>query len=236
MQKIKLALLGTGKTGGEVLKLLKKRRDVDLEVFNSKNKLTKKVLKNFYAIVVFLPGDVFLNYLPILRGSGICVISGCTGFIYPENFNEECEENKQIWVQANNFSLAMIFIKKALNALGELQKIAPDYQYALEETHHLSKKDKPSGTALNWKKWLGENFIETQITSFRKDDIIGEHRLSLTSPFECIKLEHVAKDRGLFAKGAVWVLDAIMADKKLPKKFYQFEEIVHYVLETVPGK
>lgn len=231
MQKIKIGLLGSGKTGSEVQKILEKRQDFELIVYNSKNHPIESDLAKCQALIAFVPGEVFLKYLPMLTSSGICVISGCTGLHYPENFEKICRDKKQMWVQGSNFSLTMIFIKKALASLGQLKKISPHFKFQISETHHTKKLDSPSGTSLNFKKWLGEDLADTEIISHRKGDIVGEHQLLISSSFESIKLEHLAHQRSLFAEGAVWTLDFLLKNENWPKKFYHFEDLVLHSLQ-----
>jgi len=126
-------------------------------------------------------------------------------------------------VRAGNFSLGvnmlMGLVAQAARALG------PDaYDIEIFEAHHRRKVDAPSGTAL----MLGEaaaagrnvkladvaQRIRDGITGprppgeigfsvLRGGDIIGEHSVSFVADDEILTLSHSARDRGLFARGAV---------------------------------
>ena len=126
-------------------------------------------------------------------------------------------------VHAGNYSLGvnmlMGMVAKAARALG------PEvYDIEIFEAHHKRKVDAPSGTAL----MLGEAAAQGRgvklddvaqrgrdgITGARRagdigfsvmrgGDIIGEHSVSFVADDEILTLSHSARDRGLFARGAV---------------------------------
>ena len=133
--------------------------------------------------------------------------------------------NKQnrTWVVANNFSLSMVVIKEVLSFLGKLDKFSEDFKFNLSEIHHVDKIDKPSGTAKSWSQWL--NITQNcPIESIRKEDVKGEHKLLVSSNSETIELKHVAYNRSLFAKGAIWAADYILKNKL--NGFYYFDDLV----------
>ncbi|HEX8907434.1 MAG TPA: dihydrodipicolinate reductase C-terminal domain-containing protein, partial [Longimicrobiaceae bacterium] len=72
------------------------------------------------------------------------------------------------------------------------------------ETHHTAKKDAPSGTAglveRAARQALGR---AVPITSVRVGHVPGTHELVLDAPFEQITLTHTARDRRVFADGAL---------------------------------
>ena len=77
----------------------------------------------------------------------------------------------------------------------------------IKEKHHQHKLDKPSGTA----KTLASQFSEQpEIESIREGEIFGEHIISLESENEIMRVEHVAKNRDLFARGALRYIDWIL--------------------------
>jgi 4-hydroxy-tetrahydrodipicolinate reductase len=71
----------------------------------------------------------------------------------------------------------------------------------IEETHHSSKKDSPSGTALALSKAI--NRPDIAIRSIRSGEAVGEHRVIFTCEGERIELKHEAFSRDAFAKGAL---------------------------------
>ena len=94
------------------------------------------------------------------------------------------------------------------------------FDIAVLDTHHRSKQDAPSGTALA----LGAAAREARqatasaagpaagkphregevgFASVRAGDIVGEHTVLFAGPGEALSLTHRATDRGVFARGAL---------------------------------
>jgi 4-hydroxy-tetrahydrodipicolinate reductase len=81
------------------------------------------------------------------------------------------------------------------------ESLPKDFSVAIEECHHIHKKDAPSGTALAIAAAIEKK--ESKISSKREGEIIGEHEVVFASPEEKITLRHSAVSRDLFAKGAL---------------------------------
>lgn len=105
---------------------------------------------------------------------------------------------------ASNASIGVAVVHRmvalAVRALG------PTWRAELGETHHVRKKDSPSGTALAIAETIrsaGGRLDPADIRSVREGDVVGRHRIELHGPGETIVLEHAASDRALFARGAL---------------------------------
>ncbi len=215
---MKIALLGSGKTGGKISEI-----HSETIVFNQKNKPTVEALKECEVIISFLPGEAFLSYLDIMIDSGLPVITGSTGFDWPEDLDLKLKEKKLHWVYANNFSLGMSLVKTLIESLGEGADLFKDPTFSIHDIHHKKKLDSPSGTALSWRKWLGHS---AKITSERTGDVVGEHQLEMKTENESIKLTHEAKDRTIFASGALWSANQILSNTNLPFGLIHFNDVV----------
>jgi 4-hydroxy-tetrahydrodipicolinate reductase len=78
------------------------------------------------------------------------------------------------------------------------------YKFSIEETHHASKLDAPSGTAISLKEQLAlAGNHETPIMSSREGDETGLHLLVATSDSDRLTLKHETFNRLGFAEGAV---------------------------------
>jgi len=86
----------------------------------------------------------------------------------------------------------------------EMAKALPSYLIHIEETHHIHKKDAPSGTALQ-AGGLMEKAGGKKVTyeSFRKGEVVGDHRIVMTGPADRLELFHHAESRDIFAAGAL---------------------------------
>ena len=85
-----------------------------------------------------------------------------------------------------------------------------DFDISVHETHHIHKKDSPSGTALQLQKLLHKSG-SVPISSERTGEVVGEHSVEFDSVEELIEIKHSAKTRDVFAKGALlaaeWLVD-----------------------------
>jgi 4-hydroxy-tetrahydrodipicolinate reductase len=154
---------------------------------------------------------------------GPALVIGSTGFEAAQIAAIDAAAGKIAIVRAGNFSLGvnmlMGLVEQAARTLG------PDaYDIEIFEAHHRRKIDAPSGTAL----MLGEaaakgRAVELATVAKRVRDgttgprtpgeigfavqrgggIVGEHSVTFAAEDEILTLSHSARDRGLFARGAV---------------------------------
>jgi 4-hydroxy-tetrahydrodipicolinate reductase len=103
-----------------------------------------------------------------------------------------------------NFSLGVqLFLALAEDAARRLRDVA-GFDVHVVETHHTAKQDAPSGTGIA----IGERLEAglghaVPITSVRVGSVPGTHEVILDAPFEQITLRHDARDRRVFADGAL---------------------------------
>lgn len=220
---MKVALLGAGKTGSKVHELHE-----NTVIFNSKNNPTLEKLSDCDLVISFLAGDVFIEYLDLLVESKLPVVTGSTGFQWPDNFDQKLKDKKLQWIKAHNFSLGMNLIKAMIENLAKASLLYPEAKFSIHDIHHINKKDAPSGTALTWQDWLGS---EANITAEREGDVIGYHHMNMDSHFEKIKITHEAKDRALFANGALWAAKQIFQNNIKEYGLLNFEDIVKKIIK-----
>lgn len=218
---MKVALLGRGKTGSKVSDICREK-DIPCTVFHSDNPLSLEKLKGHDVIVSFVPGKVMLEYLNILLDAKLPIVSGATGVEFPKDLDQNLKKASIPWVQGHNFSLAMNVVKKVFDVLNKAPNLFDDdWQAAIHEVHHTKKLDAPSGTALRWGEWFGHN---VEITSERMGDVVGDHAFTFNTPYETITLNHHAKDRRLFASGALWAANLLL-EKEVKPGFHWFEDL-----------
>jgi 4-hydroxy-tetrahydrodipicolinate reductase len=100
-----------------------------------------------------------------------------------------------------NFSIG---VQKLFRLTAELAQL-DGYSFSIDETHHTSKLDAPSGTALTLKEIIHSvrPGIEIPITSHRVGDAKGEHTVTAKSEHDTLEVRHDAASRRGFALGAV---------------------------------
>ncbi len=100
---------------------------------------------------------------------------------------------------APNFSLGIALLKHLLKELKE--RMPKDFKAALQEAHHISKKDAPSGTALALAKSF--DLPKECITYERTQKTEFVHAMRLQWGEEELHLKHAAHSRRVFAQGAL---------------------------------
>ncbi len=217
---MKIAVIGTGKTGSEVVKLLNK--DQIVGPFDTGNPPTVEKLKSADAAIIFVPGSAVDDVKEIVLSAEIVAAWGSTGYNWQDDqLNAELKDRGLKWMRASNFSLGMNVVRRCLRIIGKGSEILNEPQFSIHEIHHTAKQDAPSGTALSWEQWLGR---EAAITSERKGDIKGIHRLTMQTASESVQLEHEAHNRAVFAEGALWAVHQL-TDKSREAGIYTMETL-----------
>jgi 4-hydroxy-tetrahydrodipicolinate reductase len=86
----------------------------------------------------------------------------------------------------------------------------PGWDVDIVESHHVHKKDAPSGTALTLGQAAGSAGQAVRYASLRAGDIVGEHMVQFTGLGERIELTHRATHRDIFARGALHVARSLV--------------------------
>lgn len=195
---MKIAVIGSGKTGGHVLNLISKTDVVG--PFVRSNPLSPEKLAAADVGIIFVPGDAFLEMIPALLESKKPMVIGATGMEWPAGLDAELKKRGLAWVHATNFSLGVQLFRQLLKTVNKLQKSLPSFTAELMDIHHTKKLDAPSGTAKSLAKW---SEFPVHIEAKREGDVVGFHEMTLTFPQETVKISHNAHDRALFAQGAL---------------------------------
>ena len=151
------------------------------------------------AIDFSLP-DGFDPILALCVERGVPLVSGTTG-ISTEQMTAVAQAATGIaLVWATNFSLGVAvlaeLVERAASAL-------PGWDVDVVESHHVHKKDAPSGTALTLGQAAGSAGAQVHYASLRAGDIVGEHTVQFAGLGERVELVHRATHRDVFARGAL---------------------------------
>jgi len=220
---MKIALIGYGKMGKEIEKIsIKRKHEIICKV--DKNSELKNLNGADIAINFCTPKTAYKNIEFALKKS-IPVVSGTTGWISNINKIEKLSKIKKTgFLYSSNFSLGVNLFFKLNKNLAEIMKKQNQYSLNIEETHHVEKIDKPSGTAIKlandiiekglYKKWSESNQKESiPIKSFRVDHEPGSHVVKYNSEIDSLEIKHTAKNRKGFALGAVIAAEWIVNKK-----------------------
>ncbi|XWN38760.1 MAG: dihydrodipicolinate reductase C-terminal domain-containing protein [Balneola sp.] len=222
---MKISVIGTGKTGSKVVEML---GDNLAYAFNESNPPTVEKLKESDAVIIFVPGDAVSEIFELVLESGIPAAWGSTGYEWQDDLEDDVKQAGTKWVLATNFSLGMNIIRNAIVTISTGSQILKNPSFNIHEVHHIHKKDAPSGTALSWREWLNR---DAEITSEREGDINGIHELTVNTANEEITLKHDAKDRALFAEGAIWAAEQLIKNQNLTNGIYTFGQLFDIIIK-----
>lgn len=149
------------------------------------------------------------------------IVVGTTGWYgHKDEVLELCREQGGALVYGANFSIGANLFMQLNIALAAMMNAQTQYVPSVEETHHVTKKDAPSGTAIHlaqdliahvdrlegWTLQSGEQApLPTQlpITAHREGAVAGIHSINWYSGEDEITITHNAHSRKGFALGAV---------------------------------
>jgi 4-hydroxy-tetrahydrodipicolinate reductase len=153
---------------------------------------------------------------------GKAMVLGTTGLNDVEASAVRAAARRVPVVWAPNMSLGVNLLFAVLARAAEV--LGPAYRVRIDETHHVHKKDAPSGTALRLGESVargrGEDFGAVwlhdpggamseypegriAIRSHRDGEIVGDHTVAFENDGEVVSFSHRAKSRDAFALGAL---------------------------------
>lgn len=204
----RLAIVGMGKMGHAVAELAPARGwevVARLDHHDTASGISKAALNGAEVAVEFTTPSAAVPNILALVASGCPVVVGTTGWNdeLPRVKAEVAAKNGAL-LTAANFSLGVNIFEQIVETAARLLGRAPGFEAHLTETHHSAKKDAPSGTAITLGKTASAAYgREIPITSVRVGAVPGTHEFIFDAPFEQIHLEHIARDRRVFAEGAL---------------------------------
>ena len=225
-QNDKYAVIGTGKTGGTVSRLLGDKA----HPFDEYHRPTPEKLRECDCAIIFVPGSAAAETVEVVLEAGIPAVWGTTGYDWPAELPERVSQQGGRWVIGSNFSLGMNLVRRVIQLLGKGSDMLPVPEFHIHEIHHIHKQDAPSGTALSWQEWLGR---KAEITSAREGDVKGIHNLQIRTEYETISLNHEAHSREVFAAGAIWAAEYLLTHPEMESGIYQFSDLFDKVFTTI---
>ena len=201
-----ILVLGKGKTGSLVAEVARERghgvRALDIEENEHASALTAPNLAGVDVVVDFTAPEAAVENMRAVLAVGGRIVVGTTGWY------AKLSEMKALAVErgggllyGTNFSIG---VQKLFQLTAELAKLE-GCQFSIDETHHTTKLDAPSGTAITLKEIiLGiRPGADVPIQSHRVGDAKGEHLVRAVSGHDVLELRHDAHSRRGFALGAV---------------------------------
>ena len=153
---------------------------------------------------------------------GVPWVIGTTGLTPADQLQVRACSERTLVFQASNFSIGVALLADLAARAAKVLGLDADIE--IIEAHHHHKRDAPSGTALTLghavahargqdlaavrrdgrSGMVGERVRgEIGMHAVRLGDVVGEHEVQLAWPAERLKLVHEARDRQVFALGAL---------------------------------
>lgn len=210
----RVALIGMGRMGRTLAQLAAERGIPVVATLDQGDAITPSSLGGADVAIEFTePGAAVANVRACIA-AGCPVVVGTTGWLDAlPMLDAELRPAGGRLLWAANFSVgvnAMLVV--AAQAARVLR--AAGFDAHLVETHHTAKKDAPSGTALAIARAVRDGGgAELPITAVRVGHVPGTHALVFDAPFEQVTLTHEARDRRVFAEGALTAAQWLAASR-----------------------
>lgn len=201
-----ILVLGKGKTGTLVAEVARHRghsvRALDVAENQGASALTAPMLAGVDVAIDFTAPEAALENMRSVLALGGRIVVGTTGwYAHLNEMKALAHRRGGALLYGTNFSMG---VQKLFRLTAELARI-DGYTFSISETHHTTKLDAPSGTAITLKEIIqaAQPEAQVEIASHRVGDAHGEHVVTAKSDCDVIELRHDAHSRRGFAEGAV---------------------------------
>ena len=210
---MKIGIIGYGKMGKAIEKVAIDRGH--LISFKTNNCDINLINDVDVTIEFSTPESAFTNIKNCID-TNVPVVSGTTGWLEDlDDIKKLCDKKNGSFLYASNFSLGANLFFELNKKLAHLMSDKNQYKTSIDETHHIHKVDKPSGTAITladdiisnsrYKNWELDSSSKDKINinSSREKEVNGVHKVVYSSENDIISIKHEALNRNGFALGAV---------------------------------
>jgi len=206
---MRILVLGHGKTGKLVAQIAAEHGHsvhvLDAKENRDASALTPPFVAGFDTVIDFTTPEAAIQNMRACLACGAKMVVGTTGW-YDRlaDMRSLAERKGAALLYGTNFSIGVQVMLLLAKQLGSSLK-GHGYTFSIEETHHASKIDAPSGTAISVGHAVetGAGLAGVPIKSNREGDATGMHVLVASSDVDRITLTHESFSRRGFAEGAV---------------------------------
>jgi 4-hydroxy-tetrahydrodipicolinate reductase len=206
---MRILVLGMGKTGRLVAEIAAERGHsvnvLDAKENAGSSALTPPIVAGFDVVIDFTTPEAAIQNMRACLATGAKMVIGTTGWYDKLADMRSLSERKQAGLlYGTNFSVSVQVMLRMAATMGTALKNA-GYEFSIEETHHASKLDSPSGTAITLAGVVkaAAGLPDVPIEARRQGDVMGVHTLEARSAAERLVLTHETFSRRGFAGGAV---------------------------------
>lgn len=200
-----ILVLGKGKTGSLVAEVARERGHIvrALDIFENEHAsaLTAPSLAGVDVVIDFTAPEAAAENIRAVLALGGRIVVGTTGwYAHLDEMKSKAQKSGAL-LYGTNFSMG---VQKLFRLTADLAKLE-GYTFSISETHHVTKLDAPSGTAITLREIIQSvrPDAKVEITSHRIADAKGEHVVTASSETDTLEVFHDAHSRRGFAVGAV---------------------------------
>jgi len=227
---VPVALIGMGRMG-RALDALAGERGCDvvarLDAAEMHHGLTAAELHGAAVAIEFTTPDSAVKNTQILLSLGCPVVIGTTGWSARTGEIEaavQAHACPALW--SPNFSIGVQLFLALANDVARRMRDVVGFDCHVVDTHHAAKQDAPSGTGIAIAERLEEGLGRSvPISSVRTGHVPGTHDVIFDAPFEQIRLSHEARDRRVFADGALAAARWLAAGPR-PPALYSMRDVL----------
>lgn len=213
IKRTQIAIAGAGRMGQAIAASIERHPDLDLAGIWRRGSDLDAVIASADAVIDFsLPAaTVDVVHAAVRhRKPLVCGVSGLNS----EQMASLAGASTGIpIVYDRNMSLGIAVLRRSVSQAAA--SLGPDFAIEISETHHVHKKDAPSGTALKLGETIAEargesgtGFVKFEVE--RRGDVPGDHEVVMYTPSERLTFAHSVTTRQVFADGAIhaarWII------------------------------
>jgi 4-hydroxy-tetrahydrodipicolinate reductase len=223
MKVMKVAIIGYGKMGREIEKVLVERGHsvvLKIDIDNREEAFRKENFEGVDVAIEFTSPATAADNIRECLLLGVPVLSGSTGWMERKaDIDALCKEQGGAFFYSSNYSLGVNVLFRLNRWLSKVMATLPQYSVKIEETHHIHKLDAPSGTAATlaeeMKEASGGGLVvpKEEIISYREGECPGIHTITFDSEEDTLSVSHSAKSRRGLALGAVLAAEWLVGRK-----------------------
>lgn len=172
-----------------------------------------EALKGCDVLIEFTTPEATIQNLKACVKHKVNMVIGTTGLNKAQVAEIKKASKKIAIVYSSNMSVGVNLVFALIHKAAQVTN--KSYEIRLTETHHIHKKDAPSGTAKTMAEIaeLASRSKVKNIDSIREGEVIGDHTITFESDVDMISIRHNAKTRDIFAEGSL-VAAKFLAKKK----------------------
>lgn len=207
---IRIVVTGAkGRMGQRIVALAREADDLDVVGEVDEGDSLDTVIEAADAVIDFSTASASGENARVAAEHNKPIVIGTTGLSGEQESLIRAASERTAVIYAPNMSVGVNVMWKIAETAS--RALGGGYSVDVEETHHVHKLDKPSGTAKKLIEVVSRDHPEgVPCNSIRRGEVVGDHTIRFSTPYETIEITHNAKKRDVFAQGALtaarWVV------------------------------